>query len=216
MRSDVEKIIHALMTSHVMLYGVINPENSDENNTQRFVLGKSTIPDLIALEGPQRFIVAEENVRAVDRLLAVFPRISFNAYFLPSQFNHVTSILLGDKNDVFLTTPLSGCTVLVTQTQDGVKAYHFNAIDDEGATNAMIEKTLSDEEKKNIIFKITRDDYAPYDHNHLGIPITIIGLRNEGCWSFHYQYPHDEGFTYHSTMTADEKSRLCTKTNTPE
>lgn len=185
----------------IQQFGDVKTLHNDGHGVQSFkVVG---IPELHILMGKRtRYIVpvSAETYADIDYL-------DFKAYFLPYIENEISVMILGDKADIFITPPLTGCSIIVTQREGVTKLYHLNARDNEGLITeesmAELMEAIPSEERENIVFALHKTDYAQYKPDR---PITFIGLRNENQWTFHYQIQtREDDLCYYSSMTYEDK-----------
>lgn len=143
------------------------------------------------------------------------PELTFNGYFLPYADNKMTSMILADDVDVFVTPPLSGCSFIATETEieraghkeKQIKVYHLNATENgmtsEAGIKSMVKRIPPNEQ---IIFELHKPQYVQWDPDR---PVSLIGLRNGEHWSFHYQIQSaDDDLYYESSMTHEEKTSV--------
>lgn len=195
------KLLGMMRYFPIQHFGDVKALHNDDHGVQSFKV--VSIPDLQLLMGKRtRYIVpvSAETYADVDHL-------HFNAYFLPYIENKISVITLGDKADVFITPPLTGCSIIVTQRKGVTKVYHLNARDNEGliTEESIVElmEAIPSEEQENILFALHKLDYAQYKPDR---PITFIGVRNENQWTFHYQIQtKEDDLCYFSSMTYQDK-----------
>lgn len=209
---DAQKLLGMMRHFPIQMFGAFSAGANDGKGIQAFKI--ASVPGLSLTMGKRtRYIMPIKDPSGTGK-----KHLLFNAYFLPYTDNGMTSMMLGKEADIFITPPLSGCSVVVTEVEKEkggmiekeFKVYHLNAQSVEGVTSESgiknFKETIRKRGREEIVFVIDRADYAQWDTDR---PTTLIGVRHEDSWSFHYQIQSAEDDLYcHSSMSYEDKTAM--------